>query len=282
MNAVMPSDQKRAWHYKQEKVKNVRLAHLRNGVMKLLAVVLPIMAIGLFTADRLGRSDLFLIDEIEYRGAFAYADQDEVDVVTKAALTGNFFTIDLLAVQQALLTMPWVKAVYLGREWPNKIVVSIDEYEPMMRWASGGLVMSKGELVENSIDELVNAAELKALPVLDGRASSLPEMMDKYFFWKKELLAMGMSINKIHLSDSSAWTLRLQNADVELFDLHLGSINSGARFDRFVRLFSQGENFFKHLEYIDARYPNGVVVKRKPAISDEQKELQSLEGGSDA
>lgn len=282
MNAVIPPVEKRAWHYKQEKVKNVRNAHMRNGAMKLLAIVLPLIAIGLFVADRLGRSDLFLIDEIEYRGVFAYADQTEVDSITKSALKGNFFTVDLLAVQRSLLAMPWVETVHLGREWPNKIIIIIDEYEPMMRWVNDGLVMKKGELVKSSIDSFANATELRALPVLDGRENSLPEMMMRYTAWRIDLNSMGMNIEKIALTESSAWTISLKNVDGEVFDLRLGSINPDARFNRFVRLFSQGESYFKGLEYVDARYPNGVVVKRKLKEESEPIEEKQSEGEADA
>ena len=271
MNAVIPPVEKRAWHYKQEKVKNVRIAHLRNDAMKFLAIILPFIAVFLFVADRLGRSDLFQIDQIEYQGAFQYVDPNQMDVVTKQALTGNFFTIDLLAVQRAVMGISWVKSVHLGREWPNKIIVAIDEYEPTMRWANGGLVMQNGVLVKTSIDALENADELKTLPTLDGRAADLPEMITKYAVWQYELDSLGMTIEQLSFSDSNAWTLALLNADAETFNLRLGSINPDARFSRFVRLFSQGENYFKHLEYIDARYPNGVVVKRKPLKVDEAK-----------
>ena len=279
MNALMPRVEKRAWHYKQEKVKNVRLAKIRNQVMKLLAIILPVIAVMLFVADRLGRSDIFLIDEIEYRGVFKYVDQLEIDNLTKEALNGNFFTIDLLAVQRSIMADAWVKSVHLGREWPNKIVVRIDEYEPLMRWAEGGLVMQNGVLVKTSIDSLADADELSLLPSLAGRAGDLPKMMSKFNLWQKDVDVMGMTIQKLSLSESHAWTLTMLNADDDVFTLRLGSTNVGARFNRFVRLFGKGETYFSRLEYVDARYPNGVVVKRKPEIQDE---LQSVEGEADA
>jgi len=86
MNAITPAVEKRAWYYKQEKVKSVRMAHWRNNVMRWLAIILPIFAIILFTTDRLGRADLFLIDEIEYHGVFTYVDQNTVDQATKSVL----------------------------------------------------------------------------------------------------------------------------------------------------------------------------------------------------
>ncbi|MGH1427088.1 MAG: cell division protein FtsQ/DivIB [Arenicella sp.] len=279
MNALMPRVEKRAWHYKQEKVKNVRLAKTRNQIMKLLAIILPVVAVSLFVADRLGRSDIFLIDEIEYRGVFKYVNQVEIDQITKEALNGNFFTIDLLSVQKSIMDVPWVKSVHLGREWPNKITVLIDEYEPLMRWAEGGLVMQNGVLVKTPIDSLEDADELLLLPSLAGRASDLPKMMSKINLWQRDFDVMGMTIQELSLSESHAWTLRVKNVDADIFTVRLGSMNVDARFNRFVRLFGKGETYFEQLEYVDARYPNGVVVKRKPEI---QHELQATEGETDA
>ena len=281
MNAINPQVEKRAWYYKQEKVKSVRLAHLRNSSMRWLAIILPLLAIILITADRLGRSDLFLIDEIEYHGVFEYVDQNAIDQTVKDALQGNFFTIDLLAIQNALLAEPWVESADLGRKWPNKIIISIEEYEPMMRLGNQGLVMKNGKLVKGPIDGWPNAADLQRLPVLEGKPESLPEMMARYSAWKFELHSAGMRIEKMALSDSNAWTVNLRYIDQEMFELRLGSMDPNIRLERFLRLFSQGENYFKGLEYIDARYPNGVVLKRK-AIEKLESEQEKQTSETDA
>ncbi len=281
MNAITPSVEKRAWYYKQEKEKSVRLAHLRNDVMRWLAIILPCVAIILFTVDRLGRADLFLIDEIEYHGVFTYVDQNVVDQTTKNVLSGNFFTVNLLSIQNALLTVPWLESADLGREWPNKIVINIEEYEPMMRWGNEGLVMRNGKLVQGEIENLPNADELKRLPILEGKPESLPEIMARYSAWRFEISSLGMTIEKIILTDSNAWTVSLRDADEETLELRLGSMEPNVRLERFMRLFSQGENYFKNLEYIDARYPNGVVVKRKP-IEKLKSEQEKQTGETDA
>ena len=281
MNAIIPPVEKRAWYYKQEKVKSVRLTHLRNNAVRWSAIILTLLAIILFTADRLGRTDLFLIDEIEYHGVFTYVDQTAVDQATKNALSGNFFTVDLLGIQNALLAVSWIESADLGREWPNKIVININEYEPMMRWGNDGLVMKNGKLVRGTIESLPNADELKRLPILEGKPESLPEMMARYSAWKFELSALGMAIEKMVLSDSNAWTVSLRDVDQDTLELRLGSMEPNVRLERFMRLFSQGENYFKHLEYIDARYPNGVVVKRK-LIEKIESELEKQTGETDA
>jgi len=263
MNSILPPVEKRAWYYKQEKAKSVRMAHLRNDVLKYLAILLPLMAICLLTADYLGRSDLFQITEIEYRGEFKHIDPNEVDQITKGALEGNFFTVDLVAIQQSIANLPWVEAVYIGRSWPNKIDIEVEEHQATMLWANGGLVVGGGQLIEADVDALVDADQLKALPVLDGKATDIAEMMANYALWQFELNALGVSIEELAYSDSAAWTLHLKTVDGDEFPLLLGASNSRERFERFSRMFNTDENYFKQLQYVDARYPNGLVVKRR-------------------
>ena len=280
MNSVLPPIEKRAWYYKQEKAKSVRMAHLRNNVMKHLAFILPFIAILLIAADYLGRSDLFQITEVEYRGVFKNLDHKEVDLITKKSLNGNFFTVDLVEIQQSVANLDWAEEVFISRQWPNKIIIHVEEFKPIMRWSEGGLVMNQGQLIKTDIDSLKDANLLNELPSLDGSPMDLPEMMAKYALWQFVLNSLGINIEELSLSDSAAWTLKLRTADDEMFTLYLGTENPDARFHRFIRLHTQGENYFQYLAYIDARYPNGVVVKRLPQ-ADEDPEKDTKESGDD-
>ena len=282
MNSILPPVEKRAWYYKQEKAKSVRIAHLRNNVMKHLAFILPLIAVVLIAADYLGRSDLFQITEVEYRGIFKYIDHKEVDQITKKSLTGNFFTVDLVKIQQSVANLDWVEEVFISRQWPNKITIHLEEFKPIMRWSEGGLVMNQGQLIKADIDSLKDAKLLNDLPSLDGSPTDLPEMMAKYALWQFELNSLGINIEELSLTDSAAWTLKLKTVDDEMFILFLGTENPDARFQRFIRLHTQGENYFQYLAYIDARYPNGVVVKRLPEPEQDIEKANKESGDDDA
>jgi cell division protein FtsQ len=269
MNTMTQPVSKRAWQYKQERVKNVQLVRLRNRITKFLSFVLPVIALVLLGADMLGRSNAFPIKTIEYRGVFKYASQNDVDEAAKLSLNGNFFTVDLFTIQQKVEALPWVQSVSLDRKWPDTIVLNIEEFKPIMRWGGGGWVSTTGVLISAPLDQ---SYELQNLPKLDGKVSELKSILYKFNQWQYELDALGLSIRTATFSESHSWALTLHGSDLSTFILQLGSTNEDARFNRFVRLFGQDESYFSGVEYIDARYPNGVVLKRKPSVLENQEE----------
>lgn len=250
---------KRAFHYKQERVKNVQLGRFRNQATRLLAFVLSVAALLMLLIDVLGRSTSFPIEEIEYRGVFKQASQSEVDSAAKTVLNGNFFTVNLLNIKEGLEVLPWVEEVNLGRKWPATVVVEIKEYEPVMLWAAGGFVAAKGVLIDAPASAYVNIDDF---PTLNGEESDIENMMQKFNQWQGDLSALGLSVKKITLSKSNSWEVQLKSADDSLFVLRLGSEEEDLRINRFVQIYAQDEGYFDGVQYVDARYPNGVVVKK--------------------
>lgn len=62
--------------------------------------------------------------------------------------------VDLKAVQQDLSSLPWVKNVHVKRVWPNRIVVSVTEYQPFARWIQkegARILTAEGVVVQASI-----------------------------------------------------------------------------------------------------------------------------------
>ena len=268
MNRMTSPAPKRAWHYKQERVKNAQLTRFRNQITKFLSFVLPIIALTLLTADLLGRSNVFPIHKIEYRGLFEQVSQVEVDKAAKAGLNGNFFTIDLFSMQKEIASLAWVKSVRLDRQWPDTIVVFINEFQPFMRWGNGGWVTRSGELVTSLAYK--SSLTVQELPTLNGKRSELMTMLYKFRQWQRDLDAMGLSIMEVTFSESRSWTMVLRSVNEEAFTLQLGSVNEDERFRRFIRLYAKDESFFGEVEYVDARYPNGVVLKKKPDVFEGQ------------
>ena len=290
MNAINPQVEKRAWYYKQEKVKSVRLAHLRNSSMRWLAIILPLLAIILITADRLGRSDLFLIDEIEYHGVFEYVDQNTIDQTVKDALQGNFFTIDLKKIRTEVLSVPWVKDVNVRRKWPNSIALHVSEYAPRMRWGEEGWVSRTGNIILDN-----NFSVDIQVPILNGDAQYVSELFAFAQLWQKQLAQQGLILNEIDRSSSSAWVIRFSHSLVDVAsvadevdeDTHnrrgnttllLGSDDVQNRLDRFLRMYSQNAVLLKAGNVVDARYPNGLAIV--PAVDNNVESNASNSNGS--
>src|SRR3990170_3320144 len=53
-------------------------------------------------------------------------------------IRGNFFTANLDTVRTAFEGVPWVRKATVRREWPNKLVVTVEEHEPLGTWGENG------------------------------------------------------------------------------------------------------------------------------------------------
>ncbi|HCN88952.1 MAG TPA: cell division protein FtsQ, partial [Oxalobacteraceae bacterium] len=57
-------------------------------------------------------------------------------------IKGNFFTADLDSVRLAFEAVPWVRKASVRREWPNKLIVALEEHVPLGTWGDDGRLLS--------------------------------------------------------------------------------------------------------------------------------------------
>jgi len=57
-------------------------------------------------------------------------------------IKGNFFTADLDAVRAAFESVPWVRKAMVRREWPNKLIVTVEEHRALGTWGDDGRLLS--------------------------------------------------------------------------------------------------------------------------------------------
>ena len=59
-------------------------------------------------------------------------------------ISGNFFSVNLDAVRQAFEAVPWVRRASVRREWPNRLIVMVEEHQPLGSWGEDGRLLSVG------------------------------------------------------------------------------------------------------------------------------------------
>lgn len=250
---------KRALENRHERIKSVKMTYLRNKMIRLLAVLLPMTLLLVMIVDFLGKNELFVIEKIEYRGAFDLVNQVQVNEVTQNALQGNFFTVNLEGLKSVLEKIDWVKSVSVDKRWPDTLSVNIEEHQPVTRWQSGGWIVVSGELIQ-----ALNPGklELDRLPLLDGNELDIHLILAKYRLWSGYLQKVGLDIVKIQLSEANSWSVSLAKTAAADVELRLGkTTNIDQRLISFIQLYERSPAFFEGVEYIDARYPNGVAIK---------------------
>jgi len=176
-------------------------------------------------------------------------DAAEVLDVVRNEAKGNLFTIDIEHLRLALEKLPWVRNVGIRREFPDALVLQIEEHQAVARWNDVALVNRQGE---------VFAAESREkLPVFNGQDGTAGEIAQQYAQFSRQLAGLNLQVTRLDLSPRHAWQLQLSNGLV----LELGREDMQQRLARFVAVYPYSlATAPGKVKYVDLRYRNGFAV----------------------
>jgi cell division protein FtsQ len=184
-------------------------------------------------------------------------------------LRGNFFTANLDAVRQAFELVPWVHRASVRREWPNRLVVELEEYQPLGTWGDEGrLVSVSGDVFTANLAEAEESGEL---PQFDGPAGSEKEVINRFNDLRDWFAPVHLAPDTVQLSSRYAWSVKLNNG----MQLELGRERDKTtlkeRVDRLISVYPQLiARLQDRIDNVDLRYPNGMAL-RASGVSFEPK-----------
>lgn len=235
---------------------------LLNGLSHLL---LALCAVALLAAGLwwLSQRPMFSLQALVVQGIES-ADLRHVNVLTVRAsalprIKGNFFTANLDAVKAAFESVPWVRKAAVRREWPNKIVVSIEEHRPLGTWGDDGRLLSvKGDVFTANLAE---AEEEIRLLEFDGPPGSEKQVLTRYAELREAIKSIGMEPVSVRLSSRFAWTVKTNSGMTIRFGREHGDVTLGGLVSRFREVYPQlAARLGGGIESVDLRYPNGVAL----------------------
>ena len=177
-------------------------------------------------------------------------------------IKGNFFTADLDSVRQAFEAVPWVRRAAVRREWPNKLVVSLEEHVPLGTWGEDGrLVSVKGDVFTANLAE---AEEDGALPQFGGPEGSEKDVVRRYADLREWFTPVKLEPESVQLSGRYAWTVTLDNGMTVELGREPTATTLRERVARLVAAYPQlTAKWTSGIESIDMRYTNGLALKAK-------------------
>lgn len=166
-------------------------------------------------------------------------------------LDRGFLTQDLKRIQRAVDDLPWVRTATLHRVWPDRVALKVEEYRPIARWGSDGLVTADGEVFRPKGETFPTT--LPRLSADDAHASLVAA---NYLKWSDQFGKRGLGLTALDLDARGAWTLHLADG----LELDLGASHLEERLDRFMRTWPQIAAAGRPSR-IDLRYANGLAVR---------------------
>ncbi len=232
--------------------------------------MLTVTALGLATLYWLVHRPVFAIQHIELDGVqsrLEHVTPQAVRTAVAGRLPGNFFTVDLDQARAVFESVPWVRRASVRRQWPNSLVVRIEEQQVLSLWNENRLLNIYGEPFTANLGEAEEGGDLPALSGPDGSERLVAQRYAALRQWFAPLNAEPVVVS---LSNRYAWQVELSNG----LTVDLGREPAAqaadplpveARVDRLVQTLPQLEaRLGRSIAHVDMRYPNGYAVRAAP------------------
>jgi len=189
---------------------------------------------------------------LELNGAFNRVSADQLRGSLAAEVKASFFTIDLQNVRTAAQRNAWVASVGVQKRWPDTVIVSVEEHEPIAHWNSGHLISSTGQVFA-----VPDADAIQGLPWLQGPDDRVEQVLRNWSQFDAMLDAAELEIDQLALDQRGAWSMRLNKGT----RVQLGRDQPA---ERLQRLMSSWETLLTEHALppvlVDLRYSNGFAV----------------------
>ncbi len=202
-------------------------------------------------------------------------------------IKGNFFTANLEQVRLAFESVPWVRKATVRREWPDQLIVEVDEHQVLGTWGEDGRLLSvRGDVFTANLAE---ADEDRVLPQLEGPPGSEKEVYARFEELQAWFAPLGLAPGKLRLSSRYAWTVELDNGMSVALGREPDKTTLKKRVDRLVNIYPQLAALLPDgIDSVDMRYPNGLALRSAgltvptdatkpvtPVVKKEVKEVKS-------
>lgn len=177
---------------------------------------------------------------------------------TQGRIKGNFFTANLDSVRQAFEAVPWVRRAAVRREWPNQLIVALEEHEALGTWGEDGRLLSThGEVFTANLAEAEDDHEL---PQFDGPDGSEKEVLARFGQLRGWFAPLKLVPQLITLSSRYAWTVQLDNGLRVALGREQGPDTLKERVARLTGIYPTLAGRLQDIDTIDMRYPNGLAL----------------------
>lgn len=228
--------------------------HTQQGFLNTAWIVTPLLffAAALF-AWNWAAQRTWPVQWVQVEGTFRHVSAEEIRAQVAPQVKVGFFAIDAPNLRATIEDMPWIRHAEIRRRWPDSIVVTVEEQEPVARWHDGRFMNGSGELFDTG-----GVKGFEALPVLAGPAGLEMEVFEAWRSCVEVLLPAGLLIRSITLDERRAWSLELDDGA----EVVLGRKATDTRIRRLARVYARLRDTEPPLAAVDVRYTNGLAVRR--------------------
>lgn len=236
----------------------------RRWLASLGRVVLGVFGLSLSVVIGFGLKEAFVkvntqrIETVQIEGALHFLSRAELEDAVNRFVATSLVSLDLDQLKNELEAKPWVNRAEVRRQWPDRLIIRIEEEVAIARWGQGQLLNQQGRVFQPD-----SVVEQMQLPYLSGPSGSEAAVMQQYQQFNQLLYPLGVRMRDLELNERGAWTITFSNTAQgdNLVRVKVGREDVLQRMRRLVVfLESDVAARMPPLAGIDLRYGNGLAL----------------------
>ncbi len=207
-----------------------------------------------FFISHLHISNYFPIQTVRVYGV-NHLDQREVQAVISPLVEHGFFATNVEYIRDRMLQMPWVSDIFVRRNWPDQVSITVVEQTPVAEWNHQGLLSGTGAIFTPNRDTYP-----QQLPHFVGPDGKHVLMLEYATQMNRLLMPLHVKIAYLEMTPYLTWKVVLNNG----VTVQIGHKDILTRLQHFVRVYPKiiGQRAAE-VDSIDLRYSNGIAVRWK-------------------
>lgn len=192
-----------------------------------------------------------------------HSSLNAIEAVFAEDMGRSLYLVPLEERLTTLRTVDWVRGATVSRIWPNRLIVQVEEREPVafvtLPDASSALIDADGEILPTVPDRF-------ELPVLRGVSAEAPvedrrEAIVRMNRITEELAGRAAEISEIDVSDLEKLSIA-QSYEGRMLTLILGDRNFGVRYQNFLDHYDEIRERLPGVTVLDLRLEDRITVVR--------------------
>jgi cell division protein FtsQ len=192
------------------------------------------------------------IESVFIEGELSLPERSLLQEKIRKDFKAGIFDVDLFdKINNIGKHFNWVYSIEVRRDWPNSLVLKVEKILPVAKWNNGKYLSSQAKVIDSVLD-------YDDLPGFNVTSSSPIKSMQVYRDLAGKLQHNNLNIVELTEDAYGEWSVIMSNGLV----VRLGSDGLSRSLRRSILAYSGlAPKVRSNVEYIDARYSGGVVLK---------------------
>lgn len=254
---------------KERKLPKLSIAMPTNTIPVLtggLLITVTILAVYWLSQLPSVTSGVWPVEKVSFAGKTYRIDREELIESLDLENNKGMLSIDLQSVRDKVLENPWVESVEVRKSWPDTLIFSLQEKQPLAI-LNQGYIFANGTVITTPVlqqdKDTLLVINIEQLENMDKqKLVSVTELLHSV---EQRLATNSFSVSEIKIDRTNSWNIKT-TSDITI---KTGRKNQLQRLDRFLQVYVAIENK-SQLSSVDLRYRNGLAVELKVNATSEE------------